>query len=198
MISRALVRLAAGPFLLATVLAAPAALAQPAPGLIPLLQVESTGITLSRLEVFFCSTCAGTDRILETRQLTVFTDRSVVGVTSSNNLDDAAGPSSIVIEAKGSRDQFAVLTQALAAAKRYASLPGCSASFERTPRPPRPDSVLRQTVNHDYRLTWHDGGNTLHTFVIDSTQPRCPPALRDLVYQVVQYADGAASRTVAY
>lgn len=195
MISRGLIRFVCGFALLAAALPGRPLAAQAVTGLVPLLQVESSGITERSFDIFFCDVCDTRKNILETRQLTIFTNRSLVGVASANDLGDPDGPTSSAITGVGSVESFDQLVAALAAARPLSGAPGCSFSFRRNPRPPRPDSIVSEVVNHDYRLTWYDG-NTVRTFVIDSTQPRCPVALRALAYETVQYFETVVGQSL--
>jgi len=168
--------------------------AQSVSGLLPLLQVESSGVTLRRFDIFLCDICDSTTHLREARQMTIFTNRSLVAVTSTNNLDDPAGTTATVVTGTGARAAFAQLVQALAAAGPFAGQPGCSVPFDRDLPSPRPDVNLSLSINHDYRLTAYDAGNRLRTFTLDSAGPRCPAAVRDLVLKAVQYFESVAGR----
>ena len=170
------------------------AFAQPVSGLTPLLQVESTGITLRVLDVRLCDICDTTRHIYESRQMTIFRNRSLVAVSSSNDLDDPAGTTSTVVSGVGAKAPFNQLVQALAAARPYAGQPGCSVTFIRNLPPPPPGGSLTLIIGHDYRLTAYEAGNTLRTFDIDSGAAPCPGPVRDLVLKAVAYHDSVASR----
>jgi hypothetical protein len=180
--------------LLVGLLSVPPAFAEPVARLAPLLQLESTGITLRVLDVRLCDICDTTEHIYESRQMTVFRNRSLVAVSTSNNLDDPAGTASTVVSGAGPKVQFSQLVQALAAARPYAGQPGCSVAFVRNLPPPPPGGSLTLFIRHDYRLTAYEAGNTLRIYDIDSGAAPCPKAVRDLVLKAVAYHDSIASR----
>jgi hypothetical protein len=192
--STTVVRRIAGLALLVGLLPVLPAFAQPVSGLTPLLQVESTGITLRHFDVILCDICDTTRHIYESRQMTIFRNRSLVAVSSSNDLDDPAGTTSTVVSGVGTKAPFNQLVQALAAARPYAGQPGCSVTFVRNLPPPPPGGSLTLTIRHDYRLTAYEAGNTLRTFDIDSGTAPCPKPVRDLVLKAVAYHDSVASR----
>ena len=68
--------LAAGFVLAAALTSVRPSAAQTVTGLAPLLQLDSTGITQSTLDVFFC--CIVKSPLYQARQATVFTDRSTL------------------------------------------------------------------------------------------------------------------------
>ncbi len=168
--------------------------AQPVTGLRPLLQMESTGITLRVLDVNLCDVCDSIRHIYESRQMTIFRNRSLVAVSTSNDLDDPDGTTSNVVSGTGAKAAFNQLVQALAAARPYAGQPGCSVKFTRDLPPPIPGSSLSLFIRHDYRLTAYETGNSLLTFDIDSNAAACPGPVRDLVLKTVAYHDSVASR----
>ncbi len=185
------VRLMGAGFVLAAVLtSAGMSAAQTVTGLTPLLQLESTGITQSKLEVFFFGRV--NSRLYQTRQATLFTDRSAVSAFTSNDLDGRMPAESSQVSGRGTPAAFNRLSQVLAEARPYAGRAACSFNFRQSPPPPRPDSVLSQTVSHDYRLTWFAGGNNVLTFDLAANRPLCPGPVRNLVHQTLQYLQGVA------